>query len=211
MKRGFNLLGRLSIKGVAIALALAMAASQGTAQSSKTPSLFKASPKEREQPVRITSATLEVRDKEKQATFTGEVHVVQGETDLRCNALTIFYDNEVAKASATPVPVSGARNDQKIRRMEARGAVILTQKDQRAVGDEADFDVLKNTMTLIGNVVVTRGEDVIRGKRLFVNMTTGVYTMESDGGRVEMLVNQRSAPSAVPPVAATPPRSRRTN
>jgi lipopolysaccharide export system protein LptA len=210
VKQRFKLIGCISIKGAAVALALALAASQGAAQSSRTPSLFKASPKEREQPIRITSATLEVRDKEKVATFSGEVHVVQGETDVRSNALTIFYDSEMAKASSTPVPVSGARNDQKIRRMEARGAVVITQKDQRAVGDEADFDVLKNTMTMIGDVVVTRGEDVIRGKRLFVNMTTGVYTMESDGGRVEMLVNQKSGQSVVPTAAATSPRSKRS-
>ena len=37
----------------------------------------------RDQPVKIQAASLEVRDKQKTATFTGDVHVVQGDTELR--------------------------------------------------------------------------------------------------------------------------------
>jgi lipopolysaccharide export system protein LptA len=203
VKRRFDR-SALLLKLVAISIALGMAVPEGIAQSPKTPSLFKANPKEREQPIRVTSATLEVRDKEKKATFSGDVHVVQGETDLRCNVLTMFYDGEPSKAAAS----SDNRGNQKIRRMEARGSVVMTQKDQRAVGDHADFDVLKNVMVLTGNVVVTRGEDVLRGRRLSVNMNTGVYTMESDGGRVEMLVNSKGVQ---PPQAASPARPKRPN
>jgi lipopolysaccharide export system protein LptA len=207
----FSLPGRTMLRAAAIAVALGLAATHGSAQSSKAPSLFKASPKEREQPVRITSATLEVRDKEKVATFSGEVHVVQGDTDVRCNVLLVFYDSELSKPAPTPAkaaPVSGSRGDQKIRRMEARGSVVITQKDQRAVGDQADFDVLKNTMVLTGNVIVTSSDGVIRGKRLLVNMTTGIYTMESDGGRVEMLFNQKAGQPLAPPGTT---RSKRSN
>jgi len=52
-----------------------------------------------------------------------------------------------------------------MRRMEAKGGVKVTQKDQIATGDSADYDVRANTITLNGNVVVTRGEDVLRGSR----------------------------------------------
>ena len=58
--------------------------------------------------------------------------------------------------------------------MEAQGKVVVTQKDQRAAGDRADFDMRTNTVMLTGNVVVTKGEDVLRGQRLVVNLTTGV-------------------------------------
>jgi lipopolysaccharide export system protein LptA len=59
-------------------------------------------------------------------------------------------------------------------------------------------------VTLEGNVVVTRGKDVLRGHRLVVNLTTGVSRMEAPGtGRVEglFLPNQPGAPgpSAAPP------------
>jgi len=44
----------------------------------------------RDQPVKIQAATLEVREKEKQATFSGDVHVTNGDTELRCKSLIVF-------------------------------------------------------------------------------------------------------------------------
>ena len=71
--------------------------------------------------------------------------------------------------------------------MEATGGVVVTQKDQTATGDRGDFDMPTNTVTLSGNVVVTKGQDVLRGQKLVVNMTTGVSRIE--GGRVDALIN----------------------
>lgn len=48
----------------------------------------------------------------------------------------------------------------------------------------------ENTVTLVGNVVVTRGQDVLRGHRLVVDLTTGITKM--DQGRVEGLFQSSS-------------------
>jgi lipopolysaccharide export system protein LptA len=71
---------------------------------------------------------------------------------------------------------------------------VLTQKDQIATGDRGEFDIRTNTVTLIGNVVVTKGRDVLKGPRLVVNLTTGVLRMESDGSGepVDMLIDSLS-------------------
>ena len=63
----------------------------------------------------------------------------------------------------------------------------MTQKDQNATGENGTFDMPTNTVTLTGNVIVTRGKDVMRGQRLVVDLTTGVSKMESGGGQVEGL------------------------
>jgi len=47
----------------------------------------------RDQPVRIEAATLEMRDKEEQATFSGSVKVVQGDTTMTSKTLPVFYDS----------------------------------------------------------------------------------------------------------------------
>src|SRR5690348_4484744 len=47
--------------------------------------------KNKGQPVSIEAERLEVRDKDKTATFAGKVQVVQGDTTLRCKTLTVFY------------------------------------------------------------------------------------------------------------------------
>src|SRR5262245_43304654 len=74
--------------------------------------------------------------------------------------------------------------------MEARGSVVVTQKDQVATGERGDFDMRTNVVTLSGKVVVTKGQDVLRGERLIVNLTDGVSKME--GGRAEAMIDTKS-------------------
>ena len=145
----------------------------------------------RDKPVRINADSLEVRDKDKVATFSGDVHVVQGDTNMRCKTLVVYYEESAAQGglkAAEPGPAGSGQ----IRRMEARGSVVVTQKDQRATGDRGDFDMRANTVTLSGKVVVTKGQDVLRGERLVVNLTDGASKMEGAGGRVEALINPKS-------------------
>ena len=189
---------RVRLLVATVAAAMLVVATQGLAQTErKAPGLFKSQGQKRDEPVRITSATLEVRDKAKMATFKGDVHVVQGETDVRCNELIVFYDDEKGAAvSKTKAPAAGG-GQQQIRRMEARGSVIVTQKDQRAVGDRAEFDMRSNTVTLIGNVVVTNADNVVRGSRMVVDLTTGVARMgETGSGRVEGIFNSKAPPKS---------------
>jgi len=187
VKAGVSRPRRILLLVATLAAAMLMAVAQGGAQAERTPSgLFKAHPQKRAEPMRIASLSLEVRDKAKLATFSGNVHIIQGELDLRSNTLLVFYDDNNAGAKKA---ADSGRNQQQIRRMEARGAVVITQGVQRATGDQADFDVLGNTFTLNGNVVVTKCEDVMRGERLLVDMTTGIYRME---GRVEGVLSPKS-------------------
>jgi lipopolysaccharide export system protein LptA len=189
---------RVPLAVATIAAALVVFVSQGGAQSEKqAPGLFKPLPQKRDEPVKISSATLEVRDKSKMATFSGDVHVIQGETEVRCNVLIVFYDDDKDgkdKSSAKKAPAPEGGRNQQIRRMEAKGNVIVTQKEQRAVGDRAEFDMRTNTVTMIGNVVVTKGDDVLRGQRMVVDLTTGVSRVESGGGRVEGIFQSKSQP-----------------
>ena len=53
---------------------------------------------DKDQPVQIEAASLEVRDKNKMATFSGDVQVVQGDTTMKCQKLVVFYGQEVGIA-----------------------------------------------------------------------------------------------------------------
>jgi lipopolysaccharide export system protein LptA len=138
----------------------------------------------RDQPVKIQAGSLEVRDKDKIATFSGDVHVVNGDTELRCKLLSVFYDDD-PNARGMKAADPGPKGQRQIRRIEAKGGVLVVQKDQNASGDAATFNMRENTVTLVGNVVVSRGTDVLRGQRLMVDLTNGVSRM--DQGRVEGL------------------------
>ena len=61
-------------------------------ESGCQPNALQGFSKNKGQPVSIEAERLEVRDKDKTATFAGKVQVVQGDTTLRCKTLTVFYD-----------------------------------------------------------------------------------------------------------------------
>jgi lipopolysaccharide export system protein LptA len=169
---------------VAVAAALAPADSAVAQMNTGMPNALQGFSVNRNQPVHITSKSLEVRDKEKKATFIGDVLVSQGDTTMRSNTLDVFYDQDGApgqpKAAQTP-PAEGGQ----IRRLEAKGNVVVTKQDQTATGDMGIFDTNANTVTLSGNVVVTQAGNVLRAPRLVVNLTTGVSNFE---GKVEGLL-----------------------
>jgi len=69
----------------------------------------------------------------------------------------------------------------------------VTQKDQVVTGETAVFDTKSNLITMAGGaggVVLTQCKNVLKGDRLFVDMTTGVSRVESDTGRVVALLPQ---------------------
>ena len=163
----------------------------------------------RDQPVKIESNTLEVRDKSQQATFMGSVKLTQGETILQCQTLVIFYEDNATPAGpkkgapATAQKSGGGLGGQQIKRAEAKGDVRVTQKDQTARGDSGVFDVKSNSVTLIGNVVLTQGTNVVRGDRMFVDLNTGISRVESDKAkRVESLFNPGTSQQPAPAPAA---------
>jgi len=170
---------------VAVAAALAPADSAVAQMNTGMPNALQGFSVNRNQPVHITSKSLEVRDKEKKATFIGDVLVAQGDTTMRSNTLDVFYDQEGAPAQPKAAQAPQVEGGQQIRRLEAKGNVVVTKQDQTATGDMGIFDTQANTVTLSGNVVVTQAGNVLRAPRLVVNLTTGVSNFE---GKVEGLL-----------------------
>jgi lipopolysaccharide export system protein LptA len=158
-----------------------------------------------DQPIQIDAATLEVRDKEKMATFAGDVQVVQGDTTIKCEKLVVFYGPEpgaAAKASQTkrqqqqpqqpqvqqqpqqqqPQQQAGAlpTRQQDIRRIEALGGVKVISKDQTASGDRGVYDLKTKTITLVHNVTVAQGKNVLHGERVVVDTVSGNAHFDSN-------------------------------
>jgi lipopolysaccharide export system protein LptA len=157
------------------------------ATTTNVPNAVQGFSRNRNQPINIEASTLEVHDKTKLATFRGKVHVKQGDTELRCNALVVHYEEDRGGGTSGSQSALPASEGQRIRLLEANGNVVVTQKDQIATGDAGVFDMRKNLITLRGNVVVSQGRNVVRGDRLIVDMTTAVSRIESDRGRVQGL------------------------
>ncbi len=89
--------------------------------------------------MKIQAASLEMREKDKLATFTGDVHLVNGDTEMRCKSLLVFYDDDPKAAQTQTMKAAdpGPSGERQIKRIEAKGGVIVVQKDQNAAGESA--------------------------------------------------------------------------
>ena len=195
-------------RAIAVALLLASVAAAFAARAQSTmsgvPNAMQGFTQNRDQPIKIEAASLEMRDKKKEATFSGNVKVVQGDTTMTSKTLVVFYESNGgagtppapnAKGGAKSAPpiqtaTPGPEGASSIKRLEARGNVVVVQKDQVVTGETAVFDTKANLITMLGGVVLTQCKNVLRGDRLMVDMTTGVSRVESDSGRVQALLLQ---------------------
>ena len=173
---------------------LVAAASGAQAQNNAPPNALQGFSQNRNQPVKIDSLSLDVRDKSKIATFSGNVHLVQGDTTLRCKVLVVHYDGEQSGGPAVKSGPAPSGNSQ-ISHMEAIGGVVVTQRDQTATGEKAVYDMKADTVTLLAApgsfVAVTQGHDIVRSdKSLIVHLASGVSHFD---GRVEALITPNSA------------------
>src|SRR5580692_5712402 len=208
--------GAFALSLIACGDAVAQSAVQGV------PNAMQGFSQNRDQPIQIEAASLEMRDKKKEATFSGNVKVVQGDTTMTSKVLVVFYEsaaapaaapagNAKASAKAAPAPIQAATpgpgGSSQIRRLEAKGNVVVTQKDQVVTGDSAVFDTKTNLVTMVGGggpVILTQGKNVLRGDRLIVDMTTGVSRVESDSGKVQGLFISSGQNGPTPPGTAQP-------
>jgi lipopolysaccharide export system protein LptA len=227
-----NPLRRIARCAGTAAFALAMIVyGEAGAQSAVTgvPNAMQGFSQNRDQPIQIEAATLEMRDKKKEATFSGSVKVIQGDTTMTSKTLVVFYDSASAPATPGAAPAADTKTAAKsapmqsalpgpggsssIRRLEAKGNVVVTQKDQVVTGETAVFETKTNLITMLGGVILTQGKNVLRGDRLMVDMTTGVSRVESDSGRVQGLFQSSGqgapaapggSPSTAPPGPGAP-------
>jgi lipopolysaccharide export system protein LptA len=170
------------------------------------------------EPIDIESDVLVVHDKEKYATFKGNVKAVQGTTILRAKELNVHYvgGDKLApgpkKEGAAPAPApatkladaqgggaAAAGENAQITKIEAKGEVVITSdKDQTTTSDWAIYDLPAQQVTVGGNVVLTQGENVLKGDRLVIDLTTGESRFENSGndaagGRIRALFMPKEA------------------
>lgn len=139
-------------------------------------------------PIEITADSLEVEQEQQVATFAGNVDAVQGDLVLSADRLLVHYEG---KSSAVGL-ATGAGSA--IRRIDAEGHVILASPEETAEGAFGTYDVPAKLVTLEGSVVLTRGDNVIRGERLVLDLVSGTSRMI--GTTATVGVEDTGAPSA---------------
>ena len=119
-------------------------------------------------PITVDADRLDARDADSQALLTGSVRITQGTMTLNADQVKLFYTRTGGK-------------DPQINRLDAQNHVVLTSPSERATGRYGIYDVAQRQITLVGDVVLTRGESVLRGQRLSIDLDSGRSTLDGAG------------------------------
>ncbi|MCG7392860.1 organic solvent tolerance protein OstA [Microvirga sp. ACRRW] len=173
---------------LALALLLPAATSAAWAQASKERAVGFGNFGSSKEPIKIDANKLDVFDKEGRAVFSGDVVAVQGESTMKCTAMTVFYEQQnqggAQPAAATPQGPS----ESAIKKIDCKGPVTIVSRTQVATGDNATFDRGANKILLNGNAALSDGPNVTRGERVTYDINTGVASIDTKpGGRVRAL------------------------
>jgi lipopolysaccharide export system protein LptA len=183
-------------------LALALAAAPALAQTSALKG------HDTDAPVDVTSDRIELQDRADRAVFVGRVHATQGDMTMDSARMTVAYRR---------APQPGA--DPEIQRIDASGGVTVVDPSERATGSYGIYDLDRRLITLLGGVKLVRGDNVVNGARLVIDLNTGRSTVDGNavggapgatsaaaGGRVtgHFTVPKRTA--AAPAGGTTPPK-----
>lgn len=130
-------------------------------------------------PIEITSDELEYLKTEQQAIFSGNVRAVQGELDVRSDAMLVYYDSKKDQIGKVKNTIS---------RLETNGNVQLITPKETAKSDYGVFNVDENVITLTGKVVLNSGKNMVKGDKFVYNVATGQSkiisgTQESNGDK----------------------------
>lgn len=147
-----------------ILLLLALAATPALAQTSALKGLDTSGP------IDVDASRIEILDADNQAVFSGAVVIRQGKLTLNSDTVRVLYDR------------AGSGGDLAMRRLDARGRVVLVSPTERATGNTAIYDVGAKIITMAGNVTLDRGGSNLKGQRLVLNLVTGLTTFDGRGG-----------------------------
>lgn len=137
-------------------------------------------------PIRVNADRSEVLDKEKKIVLIDNVDITQGTARLRADVVTIEYGGAGDTTTSEPSGIGSNFGD--IRTMTARGRVFYVTPDLKANGDLGVYVAATDTITMTGNVVLVRGEDVAKGERLDINLTEGRTSLDGGDSQVNMVI-----------------------
>jgi lipopolysaccharide export system protein LptA len=116
---------------------------------------------------------IEIQDKTQRALFQGSVRARQGTMTVTSDRAEVLYSASIVDAGGSPPEISQIR---------ASGHVVVTRPDENATGSYAIYDLNKRTITMIGNVVLNRGANTVRGGRLVINLNNNAASLDGGGG-----------------------------
>ena len=133
--------------------------------------------------IEIISDELEWNEKEKIAYARGNASAEQKDKKITADELIVHLSND-----------NKNNNNNEIVMIEAIGNVIFYSKEDKATGNNAVYNIVKNNIILDGNVILKRKENNMQGEHLEMDLNTGVSSISNgkEGEKVRMLFSTKN-------------------
>ena len=154
-------------------------------------------------PIDITANEAEVVNSKCMAIWRGAAEALQDQTRLRADTLTVYSHPKGVGTNGQPA--CGGTD-----RIEADGHVFYVTPQENVRGDHAVYSAGADQIVITGDVIVVQGDDVARGDKLTVQVSTREAKMESNAtgagkpGRVRAVVYPDKANTPEKPAQTTP-------
>lgn len=149
----------------------------------------------RDQPITVTSRTLEYDYKTNVVVYRGDVQAQQGDVRLRSDELVIRLLSADQEKRGADAPDGAAESSGdpfggrvQLRQVEATGSVRIDQGDRWATGGRAVFDQERRTLVLSENPVLHDGPNQIAGDRVVVYLDENRSVVEGGEKRVKAVL-----------------------
>ncbi len=118
------------------------------------------------EPIEIVANKMEAFQGKKMIVFSGNAVARQGDITLKTERLAVYYKNVAAKtgkAGAGELQAGG-----ELDRIEARGNVVITQKELSATAEEAVYHHETARFVLTGRPVLKQSNNTVSGCKVFI-------------------------------------------
>ena len=135
----------------------------------------------------VNSDSLEVDNKRKVVTFSGNVNASREDFTIHCEEMSLYYYD-------TGEAQSGADPEMKIDRIVAVGKVKISRADGgSATADKAVYYQKDEKVVLTGKPVVKQGKDLVQGAKITLFLKENRSIIEGgQGNKVKAVISPRS-------------------
>ena len=136
----------------------------------------------------VKSDSLEVDNKRKVVTFSGNVNASRDDFTIQCEEMSLYYyDTGKAQSEADP--------EMKIDRIVAIGKVKISRPEGgSATADKAIYFQKDEKVVLTGKPVVKQGKDLVEGAKITLFLKENRSIVEGgQGSKVKAVISPRSA------------------
>lgn len=144
------------------------------------------------EPINIEADNAKILEKEGKSVYSGNVILIQGNTRVTADKLTVFSDKgKLSRITAVGKPVTYKQSNQP------------KAADITAEADTVDYFAVEERIVLLNNARLTQGRTVFSGNRIEYNANTKVVTAkqaESGKQRVQVIIHpeKKSGDSNLP-------------